>query len=464
MIELPEGTEIERTQAPDYYSSDARAFAQDVILHEMRERGRWSGEISFRNWRTNAPIPVLDTHFLVRDAATQKLIGHATITRDISAQKAQRDELERANQRLSETARELKESQRFLQGVLDHSPNAIVIKSLDGRYLVANDSFRALRHLGTAEVRGKTDAELFPGPLGQRLHANDEKALATKRSVITEEVLENEGERCVYVVAKFPLLDEANNIQALCAIWTDISELKRKEQALAYVAADLRRAQSVAHVGSWRRLDVRSGDLVWSDELYRIFGVDPSSPAPSLFRNPSNTLLTPESRLAGRAAYEKALADGTPYELELEFNRPDGTTGWVSARGEPIRDDSGRIIGLDGTAADITKVKELQRLRDEWTSVIAHDLRQPISTIIMGSDFLPELHPKGISSQEREIVDRIHAAGDTLKRMVDDLLDMSLLQADRLKLERQPTYRLTRERDVEKGGAPERDRTRSRVG
>jgi hypothetical protein len=45
------------------------------------------------------PIPVLDTHFLIRDPVTQRVIGMATITRDISTQKAQRDALEQANQR-----------------------------------------------------------------------------------------------------------------------------------------------------------------------------------------------------------------------------------------------------------------------------------------------------------------------------------------------------------------------------
>ena len=139
-----------------------------------------------------------------------------------------------------------------------------------------------------------------------------------------------------------------------------------------------------------------------------------------------------------RAAIEKTLADGSPYELELEFTRPDGTMGWVAGRGEAMRDDSGRIIGINGTAADITRLKDLQRLRDEWTSVIAHDLRQPIGTILMASDFLPDVQGD-LTEKERTLVERVHSAGLTLKRMVDDLLDMSLLEADRLKLERKPT-------------------------
>jgi signal transduction histidine kinase len=122
--------------------------------------------------------------------------------------------------------------------------------------------------------------------------------------------------------------------------------------------------------------------------------------------------------------------------MDLEFRRPDGSTGWVAARGENVRDENGKVIAISGTVEDITQLKELQRLRDEWTSVIAHDLRQPIGFIAMASDFLPTLHPGAMSDRERDMAQRIRSAALALARMVDDLLDMSLLEADRLKLER----------------------------
>ncbi len=438
MVELPNDIEIERTKIADYYPADVRAFAQDTILAAMQSQGKWAGETTFRNWRTDGPIPVLDTHFLIRDPVTQRVIGMATITRDISAQKAQRDALEQANQRAATAMHDLRESQRSLQGILDYSPNAIVIKSLEGRYIIVNNGFSAIRHLEPDEARGKSDADLFPPELAQRLRANDADALSTGKAVVTEEVLAEDGEQRVFVVTKFPLLDDENTIYAIGAIWTDISQRKRDEEALAQVANDLREAQRVAHVGSWR-FDARTQQTVWSEELYHIYGLDPAQPRQKpLYDDPKMTMFTAEGRELVRGAVAKALADGLPYELELEFTRPDGTTGWVVGRGEAIRDGDGRIIGISGTAADITKLKELQRLRDEWTSVIAHDLRQPISTILMASDFLPEVQGD-MTDKERTLVESVHAAGLTLKRMVDDLLDMSLLEANRLKLERTAT-------------------------
>ncbi len=435
MVQLPEDVDVERTTVDDYYPPDAREFTRGAIVAGMLAQGKWAGETAFRNWRTNARVPVLDTHFLIRDTATQRVIGIGTITRDVSAQKAQRDELEKTNRRLAATTRELGESQRFLQGILDYSPNGIVIKSRDGRYLIVNNGFRAMNHLELEGAAGKCDAELFPPALAQRLHSNDEHALAARQAVVTEEVMEQGGERRVFVVTTFPLFDDKSEIHALCSLWTDITQRKRDEEALGRVASDLRDAQRVAHVGSWR-WDVATGKIEWSEELYHIFGLDPSKPLrKALFVDPDARILTEESQVRAHAAAKKTLADGSPYELELEFIRPDGTLGWIASRGEAVRDDTGHIIALSGTSADITKLKELQRLRDEWTSVIAHDLRQPIGAILMASGFLPELRGEGMTEKESVLVKRVHAAAVSLKRMVDDLLDMSLLEADRLTLE-----------------------------
>jgi signal transduction histidine kinase len=106
------------------------------------------------------------------------------------------------------------------------------------------------------------------------------------------------------------------------------------------------------------------------------------------------------------------------------------------AHGDAIRDDDGKIVGITGTAQDITELREAQRLRDEWTSVIAHDLRQPIGVILMAASALPALHEEHRVDAESSFLSRISSAANVLARMVDDLLDMSLLEARRLELRR----------------------------
>ena len=84
MVGLAKDRPIESTQILDYYPPDERAFIADVVLKNMIERGRWSGETRLRNWRTGEAIPVSDEHFMIRDASGTRILGMATISRDIT--------------------------------------------------------------------------------------------------------------------------------------------------------------------------------------------------------------------------------------------------------------------------------------------------------------------------------------------------------------------------------------------
>src|SRR6185312_11332583 len=173
---------------------------------------------------------------------------------------------------------------------------------------------------------------------------------------------------------------ESNIVFALGSVWTDITQRKRDEESLRQTAADLHAAQHVAHVGSFR-WDLRTGEIRWSEEMYRIFGLNPAEPRKApIYIDPDTKALSEEARARVRAAVEKTLADGSPFQLDLAVTRPDGSVVWIDCRSEAVRDETGRVAGMNGTCTDITAIKDLERLRDEWTSVIAHDLRQPIGT------------------------------------------------------------------------------------
>jgi PAS domain S-box-containing protein len=94
--------------------------------------------------------------------------------------------------------------------------------------------------------------------------------------------------------------------------------------------------------------------MTWSEELYRVYGMDPQLPLPSHTQHAS--LFTAESWNRLQDAVQSTLQNGTPYELDLEFIGA-GPTKWMTSRGEPLRDTEGRIIGLRGTAQDITQRK-----------------------------------------------------------------------------------------------------------
>ena len=433
LIGLTPDFPIDTLHREDFYPKGLRAVPE-LISPEIFEQGRWRGESRLRHWLSDQSIPVSDTQFLIRDPDTGRILGIGEIARDISDAIRARKELRSANQRLSDALRDLNKSQRFLQGILDYSPNGIIIKGLDGRYIVMNHGIEKITGISAAAALGKTDFDIFPRAVAERFRSNDRKVRATRAALVTEEQFQPDEHGRVILVSKFPLLSDNHDVIAIGAIWTDITDRKRSEEGLRQSAHALGTAQRVAHVGSWQ-WDRKTETTVWSEEMYNLFGRDPTRPPPKLL-SPDANIFTPESAARLRAALEKLFATGEPYELDVELIRPDGSTRWVSAHGQAVRDEKGEIVAVEGTAADISHVKTLQRMREEWTSVIAHDLRQPIGVIAMASDFLPEIHAGEMSERERAFMDRIRNAANTLARMVDDLLDMSLLEANRLKLER----------------------------
>jgi PAS domain S-box-containing protein len=433
MVGIEPDFPVDTTRIADFYPPGRRDIASEIV-NGTYEEGHWHGETRLRHWQTGADIPVSVTAFLIRDLDDDRVLGIGTITRDISAIERSRDELQATNRRLAEATEDLAENQRFLEAIMRYSPNGIVVKDLNGRYLKVNRQVERLLGMGPGEMTGKQAVDVFPGEVGERLQAEDRVVVETHAPLTTEERVDTKDGPRVFLVTKFPLLEADGTVFAVCGIWSDITDRKRAEDAMRQSASDLREAQRVAHVGSWS-WDPKTDTPRLSDELYRIFGMDPSLPVPKLFSEDSE-VFTPESLAALRAGMAEVLAKGKPYQLELEVVRPDGTRRWLAAHGDAVRDASGQICEITGTAQDITELKKLQQMREEWTSVIAHDLRQPIGVIASAAEFLPELHAGKMNETEMNFARRIGSAARTLARMVDDLLDLSLLEADRLKLER----------------------------
>ena len=107
MVGLDADFDVGPTEILDYYAHDQRAFASSVILKSMIDHGQWKGDTSFRHWQTNEAIPVSDTHFMIREPETGRLLGMGTVTRDVSEVKQAREEIERTNRRLAQANEEI---------------------------------------------------------------------------------------------------------------------------------------------------------------------------------------------------------------------------------------------------------------------------------------------------------------------------------------------------------------------
>ena len=123
-------------------------------------------------------------------------------------------------------------------------------------------------------------------------------------------------------------------------------------------------------------------------------------------------------------------------DREFLLRQSDGRMVPVAASAGPVRDDAGRITGAVVIVTDISERKELARMREEWIAVVAHDLRQPINTILLWSERILSLTR---DDKLRAAVERIRGAGWRLNRMIEDLLDAARITAHRLHIEPRTT-------------------------
>jgi PAS domain S-box-containing protein len=229
--------------------------------------------------------------------------------------------------------------------------------------------------------------------------------------------------------------DESEMMQAL-ALLTDLAlgriELSEREAGLQ---EQLLEAQRIAHIGSWE-WDLDSGELTWSDEMYRIYGVDPATFDPT-HANPGD-LTHADDRERVSQMTQIAREAGQPFEYEFRVQRPDGETVVVLARGKLVDGDPGDGHKMIGTVQDITQQKEQAALRDQFIANAAHELRTPMTTLLGLTNMLALNRDRLNERQVNEAYDVVVRAGDRLTALINNLLDLTKLQQGTIALSLQP--------------------------
>ncbi|MBN1671562.1 MAG: PAS domain-containing protein [Kiritimatiellae bacterium] len=147
--------------------------------------------------------------------------------------------------------------------------------------------------------------------------------------------------------------------------WHAIESFERKqaeERARRHqveIQTLLEEAQKIAHLGSFEYV-AATRTTVWSEEEYRIYGLDPAGPSPA-YDEMLAKCIHPDDAAMLHETFTKAMEDRSIYELEHRIVRPDGSVRWVYNRAHPYFDDAGNLVRYVGATLDITERKQLQR-------------------------------------------------------------------------------------------------------
>ena len=144
---------------------------------------------------------------------------------------------------------------------------------------------------------------------------------------------------------------------AVVASFSDITERREAEEKLRKSEANLAAAQRVAHLGDWE-FDVLTQEITWSEELFRIFGLDPTEPEPTFDEHLQQ--IYPDDRALWQEVVGQALASGNCYKFDFRIVRPNGQVRYLEARGEAVFNEQGQVVKLFGTSLDITDRKRIE--------------------------------------------------------------------------------------------------------
>ena len=201
------------------------------------------------------------------------------------------------------------------------------------------------------------------------------------------------------------------------AMIEDITERKRIEDELKISESRLAESQRIAGLGSWM-WDIATNDLSWSEEVFRIFGLDPEKATASV--STVVEAIHPEDRTLIDAAVRRTLENGEPYTVDYRVVWPDGSNHVVYDRGEVTYDAAGKPVHMSGTAQDITDRKHIEEqlfqaqkieVVGQLTGSVAHDFSNLLA-VMMGNleligvrvgtaGILGEMVERGVKAAER---------------------------------------------------------------
>ena len=230
----------------------------------------------------------------------------------------------------------------------------------------------------------------------------------------------------------------------------------RSQRALAAREAQLKEAQQLAHLGSWTH-DVASGAVEWSDEVFRIFEMDPALTRPSYER--FLQWVHPDDRAQVQHEYETSVRERKPYNHVHRLLFPGGRVKFVRQQGRTEYDGDNPVRSL-GTVQDITEVRTtqqaLQQLNEQletrvtertselaqanreleaFTYSVSHDLRTPLRSIHGFACVLEEEEGAQLSDAGRKHLRRIQDSSRRMGQLITDLLKLAHLNRAWMKKE-----------------------------
>jgi PAS domain S-box-containing protein len=406
--------EHETQRALEIYGNTLRSESADRVVEIELKRGNGSyfyGEIHIRNYRDLDHSGVIG---LVRDVTERRVGEH----------------------RKKEYEQKLLESRQFLQSIYDavnHSIFVVDIRSCgDFRFRGINRHHEIHTGFSNEEIAGKTPGELFDPETAQEMVRQFENCVRKGRTVQLQENLTIKGKDTVWETTLNPLRNDAGYIYRIIGTSTNITERKLAEDELKKLSVAVQQSPAV---------------VVITDPAGNIEYINPTFTEHTGYtldevkgRNPRIL----QSGTMQKEVYEnlwETILSGKVWYGEFHNRKKNGDLYWEEAVVSAIRNEEGDITNFVAVKEDITEKKKLwsdlvaskekaeesDRLKSAFLANISHEIRTPMNGILGFSELLREPHLSG--EEQQEYIELIQQSGERMLNLINDLIDISRIEA-----------------------------------
>jgi len=219
--------------------------------------------------------------------------------------------------------------------------------------------------------------------------------------------------------------------------------LKNQNEKIEISEAKLKEAQEIAILGNWE-FNIIENELMWSDEVFRIYEVNPHDY--TVTYDSSQEFIHPEDLKNVTDSFAKSLKDRTPYEVTHRLVLKSGKIKYVKEKCKTDYDKFGNPLYASGVVIDVTKekiiehalleseakLKDSNKTKDKFLSIISHDLKSPFNSILGLTNILVEEH-KNYDDQQRDVLIRsINNTASRAYNLLENLLTWSSSQSGKI--------------------------------
>jgi PAS domain S-box-containing protein len=261
----------------DFFTDESRRQAEENVLPLFFKTG-FCKDVPYQFVKKNGQIIDVLLSAISERKEDGQPVRSLAVSIDVTERNRAEKDLNRAKEELSRYSKALEAEVRVrtaeISSILKYTPDVVSIKDDQGRYRLINTRLETILKKTNADVRGKTDFDILPADVAQRIHQHDLEVLSEGRSFQVEEYLPHDDGLHTYLSVKFPVYDEHGAISNVGAISTDITEVKKAQDQLRRLSSSIMANQEKERAYIARELHDELGqvltalrmDAVWFQE------------------------------------------------------------------------------------------------------------------------------------------------------------------------------------------------------